>query len=325
MFRTLVQSLPIYSVLAVAISLVLSILTPPAFSAQSFGPDSMIGWDGKQFNAPDASERALPAFAGTNLARPLTAADLLADPRRLFAPLRPFAPSSIIGADERTQVTDTTVYPFRANVFLEITFPSSSGTCTGWMIGPRTIATAGHCVYDTDNNEWASSITVYPGRNGSSTPYGSANACYLWSVLGWVQNEDPRYDYGSIILDANDDLGNTVGWYGFRWSSNDASFDELKVRIYGYPGDKDYGTMWGMRKRIKEVSARQFFHNLDTFGGQSGSAVYHNYNGECCYGVGIHAYGIYGGSPYNRATRITKSVFNNLKNWKDNPSCSPTP
>lgn len=320
----LLQEPRVYVVALAALALALVCVAQPIQVAKAGSPDQsqMVGKNGKTFTAPDAGEKLAEAFSGSGNVSGLSAEDLIADSRRLSPLLPPIGPSSVIGSDGRKKVTNTTTYPYRANAFLEVDFPSGGGTCTGWFVGPRTLVTAGHCVYDVDFNEWADSIKVYPGRNGNSTPYGSAYACFLWSVNGWVNSENTNYDYGAIILSPSDDLGNTVGWYGYFWTSDGNSLDEDLVRIYGYPGDKSYGTQWGMQNRIKQVATRKLFHNVDTAGGQSGSAVYETRsNGP--YANSIHTNGVYGSSPYNRSTRITKDVFNNIKSWKNNPDCSP--
>jgi V8-like Glu-specific endopeptidase len=85
--------------------------------------------------------------------------------------------------------------------------------------------------------------------------------------------------------------------------------------LSGYPGDRGGGTeQWYMARRIGSVSARKVFYDIDTAGGQSGSAVYRIADGER-RAVGIHAYGV-GASPFNSATRINRPVFDNLQTWK---------
>jgi glutamyl endopeptidase len=68
---------------------------------------------------------------------------------------------SVIGTDNRYRITNTTSYPYRAITHIT----SSIGGCTGWLIDPDTVVTAGHCLH---NGSWASNVRVYPGRNGSS-------------------------------------------------------------------------------------------------------------------------------------------------------------
>lgn len=314
----------ILSIFVVSLMLVLvgSVQSVEVANAARAAKHQMVGMDGRTLMAPTTESLQQVAFPGTGELSGIDTGDLGMDDRDADTVLPPLGIGSVIGPDGRVQVTGTTTYPFRANAFLVVKFPSGTGTCTGWFVGPRTLATAGHCVYDTDTNQWATSVQVFPGRNGTSKPYGSVYACYLWSVKGWVTNENTNYDYGAIILPSNKPLGNTVGWYGFFWTSNGASLDEDKVRIYGYPGDKPYGTQWGMQNRIKEVATRKLFHNVDTAGGQSGSAVYETRT-DGPYANSIHTNGVYGGSPYNRSTRIVKDVFNNLVNWKNNPNCNP--
>lgn len=277
---------------------------------------------GKTVAAPDAGVSLLQGNGGTGVNVDVNTSDLVADATALLPILPRLGISSVIGNDTRVRKSPATSYPYRANAFLVVTFPSGGGTCTGWFIGPRTLMTAGHCVYNIDNNEWATSIVVYPGRDAGSSPYGSASACMLWSVNGWVNSENTNYDYGAIILPSNKKLGNTVGWYGFFWTGNGASLDEDKVRVYGYPGDKPYGEQWGGKGKIKTVYSRKLHHSVDTAAGESGSAVYETRtNGP--YANSIHTNGVYGTSSYNRSTRINQGVFNNMVNWKNHPDCTP--
>lgn len=215
---------------------------------------------------------------------------------------------AIIGTDDRTRVTNTTTYPYRAIAHIE----SDIGGCTGWFIGPDTVVTAGHCIYNTSTKRWASYARVYPGRNGSNAPYGYANAINFYSVSGWVNNGDPNYDYGAIKLDRA--IGNTTGWFGYRYSTT--SLDGTRQNISGYPGDKTYGTQWQHADQIRQTASMRLYYQNDTYGGQSGSPVYEPNNSSCggpC-GLAVHAYG---GSTYNSGTRITQAVFNNFNTWKN--------
>jgi V8-like Glu-specific endopeptidase len=85
--------------------------------------------------------------------------------------------------------------------------------------------------------------------------------------------------------------------------------------------------MWTMSGGITSVNSTRQWYQIDTFGGQSGSPLYHLFDGsdpgttpECCYGAGIHTYGT-SVSPFfgNSATRITQAAFNNLTAWRNAP------
>lgn len=60
------------------------------------------------------------------------------------------------------------------------------------------------------------------------------------------------------------------------------------------------------------MNSLKVYYDIDTAGGQSGSAVYRIIDGGR-YAVAIHAYG---GSVTNSGTRITTPVYNNMLAWK---------
>ena len=222
---------------------------------------------------------------------------------------------TVHGPDDRVQITNTSVYPWRAHASLLITAADNSMWIgTGWFIGPHTLMTAGHVVFIKNSgvagrDGWVKKIQVMPGRNGSSLPYGSVTSSNFRSVLGWTNSGDENYDYGAIIIPS--ELGNTVGWFGFGvWSDGDLT--SSVGNISGYPGDKPSGTQWYDHRQIASVNSRKVFYDIDTAGGQSGSGVYRIINGGR-YGVAVHAYG---GATTNSGTRIVTPVFNNMVAWK---------
>lgn len=221
---------------------------------------------------------------------------------------------SVIGTDTRKLVNPTTVYPARANVL--ITF--SAGRCSGWLIGADTVVTAGHCVHSGGTaGTWyaASGYTVYPGKNGSLSPYGSCKVRRLYSVSGWTSGKLDDYDYGALKLNCK--IGNTVGYFGFFWTSSDLV--GTAATITGYPGDKPL-TQWISSDKIALAIGRRLYYSMDTFGGNSGSPIYYNRTGCGYCGMAIHNYGIYGsypGNTYNHGTRIGSADFNNLMGWKN--------
>ena len=215
---------------------------------------------------------------------------------------------TILGADTRERMY-TTNYPARAKAL--ITF--SSGRCSGNFISKDTVATAGHCVHTGGSGGFypVTSFRVYPGADGSKTPYGYCTAKRLYTIAGWANGGNEEYDYGAIKLNCT--VGNTVGWFGF----SSASPGNLPSIIQGYPGDKPL-EQWSSSDKVRAVSTRQIFYANDTMGGMSGSGVWYDNKGPMI--IGIHAYGAHGSGDhgkYNHGTRITTEVFNNLKAWKD--------
>ena len=233
-------------------------------------------------------------------------------------------PESVIGDDGRRRITNTDDYPWRVHASLLITARDGSRWIgTAFFISPRVLATAGHNLFFHGQNQarqgWARTIQVMPGRDEADLPFGSATSSRFFSVRGWTEspadNPDAEYDYGVIVLDEDEALGNSTGWIGFA-SYSDATLRSVTGNLAGYPGDLGNGAeQWYMARRIDSVSSRQIFYDIDTAGGQSGSAVYRIKNGSR-YAVGIHAYGV-GSRPLNAATRINRPVFDNLIAWKN--------
>lgn len=221
---------------------------------------------------------------------------------------------AIIGNDDRVQVTQTDQYVFRALASLRITARDGSQWIgTGWFISPRTLITAGHCVFikgsgDPDRDGWVTSIDVMPGRNGVVKPLGTARSTKFWSVRGWTERGDQNHDYGAIILDTP--LGISTGWFGYG-VFEDNRLVGVQAHVAGYPGDKPSGTMWQHSLPVASVSEPKVFYAIDTAGGQSGAAVY-LVEQDLPVAVAVHAYG---GSVSNSGTRITGDVYRNLRQW----------
>jgi V8-like Glu-specific endopeptidase len=222
---------------------------------------------------------------------------------------------TVHGTDDRIQAEDTHRYPWSATSSLLITArDGSQWTGTGWFISPRTLVTAGHCVYVANSpiaarNGWVLSIQVLPGRNGTRLPFGSVTATQFWTVRGWSEKGDENYDYGAIVVPTA--VGEMVGTLGFGTYGDDDLADRV-VNIAGYPADKPVGTMWYDARTVASTNAAKVYYDIDTAGGQSGAAVYLVEDGQRI-GVAVHAYG---GAVTNSGTRITAPVFKNLSDWK---------
>lgn len=220
----------------------------------------------------------------------------------------PFNPDglqkSVIGPDERRQITATELYPYRT-VGL-ITF--DGGICTGTLIGPRHVLTAGHCVYDIQNNRWYRNLKFSPGQNGAARPFGTLPVKKTLVTKAWTRQHRRSFDFAMVILDQN--IGEHVGWMGFIEFDPNAR-DSV---INGYPGDKPFGTMWFSQCAVRGAKRQQLFYDCDTFGGMSGSAV-HDMFEDGPFAFGVHAYGV-DSTGLNGATRLNRAVFEKILSWK---------
>ncbi|WP_077490386.1 trypsin-like serine peptidase [Sinomonas mesophila] len=224
-------------------------------------------------------------------------------------------PETVHGPDDRVQISPANTYPWRVHASLLITAADNSlWIGTGWFIGPHTLITAGHVVFIKNSgvpgrDGWVKKIQVMPGRDGSSLPYGSVTSTSFRSVKGWTVSGSENYDYGAIIIPT--ELGTSTGWFGYG-AYTDADLLSVTANISGYPGDKPSGTQWYAARKVASVGPRKVRYDIDTAGGQSGSAVYRIKSGGR-YGIAVHAYG---GATTNSGTRITGPVFDNFKAWK---------
>jgi len=75
-------------------------------------------------------------------------------------------------------------YPYSAVSYIEVTFPDgSTASGSGAVVGQNDVLTASHVIYDASAGGLAKDITVYPGRDGSDSPYGS----YEWDYANYFE------------------------------------------------------------------------------------------------------------------------------------------
>lgn len=192
----------------------------------------------------------------------------------------------VIGADGRSLRRDNTSYPWRAMAWLDT-------GCTGTFIGASTLITAAHCV--NDGTSWMLP-TAYPGydsQDADPDPYGSFG-CYSITIPGgWDTSHPIAYDYAVLEYSGCGVYpGNTVGWLGVYATNTEANIEGTTINLGGYPGDKaNYPQIWYMANSSLNASSPAVYHTIDTYNGQSGSAIYQFRTGSPCDGrcvIGIH-------------------------------------
>ena len=247
----------------------------------------------------------------------LQGVDLTTPDPAAIAAMRPLGAGteSILRPDTRVR-TYTTTFPARATVL--ITNSINNFRCSGFLIGPNTVATAGRCIHSGGpGGTWYSNAgyMVYPGADGASFPYGGCTVKGKYTVNGWTGSSNEMYDYGALKLNCT--VGSTVGSYGFYWTSASLSF--LPAIVSGYPGDRP-STQWWASDIVRLSYPEQIFYRNDTHEGMSGSPVWTDRPGV--YAMAIHGYGLHGASPhsiYNHGKRFTSASFTNLMNWRNAP------
>ena len=230
--------------------------------------------------------------------------------------------SLLTDTDRRKQILETEKAPWRMICSMEIVSQNNLRFVgTGWFVAPRTLITAGHCVFDKrELGGWARTINIFPGRNGDRpVPLETTSSSSFSTTDRWLETQDPDYDYAAIHLDS--DLGSQIGTFGIAVLPDDELTDRL-VNVSGYPLQPGFGKeQYFHANRVKALTARRLFYDVDTMGGQSGSPVWAYEDGsEDPIVIGIHAYGV-GGTPAdlnlnaNSGPRILPEVLDVIKGW----------
>ncbi|WP_433937875.1 serine protease [Sorangium cellulosum] len=231
---------------------------------------------------------------------------------------------AVLGTDTREQKRDNTTFPSRTRVF--ITNGNMTGACSGQLIGPTTILTAAHCVHNgtgwLSTRSWSPGVdsqdaNAFPYQGGSTYPDTSGNApiagCYKAMVSSEWASGDTSVSYDFAFLELGSmypegcgfDPGNDLGWHGL-WVASEAAIEDRSGNLYGYPAEKaTWPQIWGGTGPVTDEGVA-LWYDIDTTGGQSGSAVYMFDNAEVRYVVGIHK-GFNGDLNYGR--KMTTGLY----------------
>jgi V8-like Glu-specific endopeptidase len=239
---------------------------------------------------------------------------------------------SIIGEDERVRILDTDLMPWCMICNLRIEGPRGAAVGTGWLVGPCTVLTAGHCVHHEMIGGWARRIVVTPGMNRDAAKHGSVTATRFSALEAWTRNDPTTRleqkadaDVGAIHLEAADALGDRLGWFGIAVRS-DVELMDRYVHVAGYPGEaaKGFGReMWAHRSKVIATTPLRVYYDVDTTPGQSGAPAFMvETDLTAPTAIAVHAYGT-GGTPghlgvvANSAPRITRDLFETIQRWID--------
>ncbi|MEM9342355.1 MAG: trypsin-like peptidase domain-containing protein [Pseudomonadota bacterium] len=235
---------------------------------------------------------------------------------------------SVIGGEDRQEIINTDQAPWRMICSLGLRAGNGGRFVgTGWLVGPRTVITAGHCLLDRHAGQMAQ-IDVMPGRRGDDKPFGSVAVTSAATEVHpkWSASFDPDFDVGVIHL--AEPLGDATGWFSYAVAGDDELLSH-QMNVGGYPahvqGELVAGEeLWWHKDAILDTSPRRVFYATDTSGGQSGSPVWAFESGDGApIVVGIHAYGaelvqsdVTGGSAQaNSAPRIDEDIADLIDAW----------
>ena len=302
----------------VAGAVVLAVLTAvgvaPPVGGQN-GPPGIVSLPTPTEAGPTSTRAQAPSGTERRAATTSTDSDAVTATPALMPPSI-IGAESVIGADGRTKVQPPATSTFPLSAIGQIEFFRSGSPvmwiCTGYLIDANSVLTAGHCSYDGGTGEAGviESADFFPGRNRSNgvvqNPFGSCAMTAVWAPDRWVDDGRAAHDYSVQQLDCT--IGNSTGWFGLFALEGTNAFAGRRLRVEGYPGDRNFGSRWKMAGLVQRSSINTLHYPMDTYGGQSGSPLF-KWNRPSCGGpcsAGVHAYGAGGNPPTNSGPRLTK-------------------
>ena len=211
---------------------------------------------------------------------------------------------------------------------IKIEYPNG-GYGSGFIVDSHVIATAAHCVYDTNNKKFVSSLTVniYNSDGKTIAKTVTPKSCHIptgyknYADNGCANDDDNKYDYALIYVD--EDLSSYGCWnLGTATSHFMTSSKNVTSSGFTIDGRRYYSTGKILNVAKTDVSNNNNRNNQVAYrivceanasGGKSGGPMYYTstYNGVTSKTViGITT----GGSEHTWGVRITPTILNFYKN-----------
>jgi V8-like Glu-specific endopeptidase len=131
-----------------------------------------------------------------------------------------------------TLISNPSVYPYRTHGKVFFNQGGGSYVCSATTVNSptkRVIFTAGHCV--VDEGQASSNVAFVPGYKNGARPYGTFVASSTYSINGWINNGDFRYDIAAAVMGGAQKVGQKVGTRGIKFNlARQQTFVS-----YGYP------------------------------------------------------------------------------------------
>jgi V8-like Glu-specific endopeptidase len=145
-------------------------------------------------------------------------------------------------------------YPFRAAGKLFFNVEGQPFICSGSLIEPGIVVTAGHCVANYGKKQFYSKWLFVPAYDNGSAPYGKWSVTKARVLNAYFNGTDNCAQFGVVCPDDVATLtltaqrgafaGTATGWFGL--GKNGYGFNskgQVLINQLGYPGDLDKGAL----------------------------------------------------------------------------------
>lgn len=190
------------------------------------------------------------------------------------------------------------------------------------MIAPSFALTAAHVVFDEKLNKLSCETSFTIGQTQHNQFLFQSNVSQIIIHPNYMKTldnpmENKKWDLALLKFN-NDTIGRKFGWASLKILEKTQK--GMKIHISGYPAQKTFSSylthkkyeyaLFDMEGSIKYIDDFNIYYDIDTSGGQSGSGLWNEMNGDVyCYGMHTHGFD---GESSNRGVKITEEILSFL-------------
>ncbi len=147
----------------------------------------------------------------------------------------------------------------------------TAGFCSGFLVGPDILVTAGHCMTSQTRCDSTSFVFDFgynePTTDLSSVPSDNVFTCK--SIIAQEVDDETQSDFAIVRLDRP-----VAGRTPLQYKKQGATKSDTKLLVIGHPSGLPTKVAGDASVRNSNPDKPFFVANLDTYGGNSGSAVF---------------------------------------------------